>query len=194
MRRVGRRYGDGISWLAGKRTLVGKDGIGMESVGRCCGDARLSEEGPKLRGLDNRVGRQGQVVKTAARIESVIESSQAADRAEAQEFSTNLIVRTIGDEVHERTDALEPLASHCDPGRILNRPADPPLARGLRPAGRVVRRREPSSAPRDLLVRPTRGAVRIKPYQNVRVVARHRERCDGDREDPGKFLEPFLDP
>src|SRR5208283_4605694 len=94
---VGSRNCDSIAWLAGERRLARKNGIGIESVGRRCRDARLSKEGPELRGLDDRVGRQGQVVKTAAWIESVVETSQASDGADAQEFSTNLVMRNVGD-------------------------------------------------------------------------------------------------
>ncbi len=57
MRQVRRRDRDGVAWVAGKRRLAGKDGIGIESVGRRRGDGRLSKEGPELRGLDDRVGR-----------------------------------------------------------------------------------------------------------------------------------------
>ncbi len=82
MRQVPRRDRDGVPWLAGERRLSSKDSIRIESVGRRRWDARLSQEGPELRSLDDRVGRQGQVVKTAAGIESVIETSQAADGAD----------------------------------------------------------------------------------------------------------------
>ena len=53
---------DSIAGLAGEGRVAGKDGIGIESVGRRRADARLSKEGPKLRGLDDRVNREGQVL------------------------------------------------------------------------------------------------------------------------------------
>ena len=40
MRPVRRVDGDGILWLAGESCLSGKDGVGMESVGRRRGDAQ----------------------------------------------------------------------------------------------------------------------------------------------------------
>ena len=43
-------------WPASRRSSS-KDGICIESVGRRRGDARLSQESPELRGLDDRVGR-----------------------------------------------------------------------------------------------------------------------------------------
>jgi hypothetical protein len=52
VRQVRRRDGDGIPWLAGERRLAGKDGIGIESVGRRRGDAQAPEESPELSGLD----------------------------------------------------------------------------------------------------------------------------------------------
>jgi hypothetical protein len=113
---VSRGDREGIPWLAGKRRLAGEDGIGIECVGRRRGDARLSEEGPELRGRDDRVGRQGQVVKAAARIESVIETSQASDGADAQEFSTNLVMRNIGDDDNRAgcQDGLQPCETSDD--------------------------------------------------------------------------------
>ncbi len=65
VRHVRRCDRDGIPWHTGERRLTGKDGIGVEGVGRRRRDARLSQERPELRSLDDRVGRQGQVVKTA---------------------------------------------------------------------------------------------------------------------------------
>ena len=49
---VRRRDGDGIPWLAGEHRLAGKDGIGIESVGRRRGDAQASEGSPELSSLD----------------------------------------------------------------------------------------------------------------------------------------------
>jgi len=98
VRQVRRRDGDGISWQTGERRLSGKDGIGIKSVGRRRRDSRLSEESPELRSLDDRVGRQSQVVKTAAWIESVIEASQAADGADSDEFAANLVMGDFGDD------------------------------------------------------------------------------------------------
>ena len=63
MRQVRRRKGDSIS------CLVGEDGVGVKSIGRGRGYARLSEKRPKLRGFDDRIGRQSQVPQAAARIE-----------------------------------------------------------------------------------------------------------------------------
>ena len=40
VRPVRRRDGNGIPWLAGESRLAGKDGIGIESVGRRRGDAQ----------------------------------------------------------------------------------------------------------------------------------------------------------
>ena len=48
MRQVLRRDGDGIPMRAGERRLAGKDGIGIESVGRRRGDAQASEGSPEL--------------------------------------------------------------------------------------------------------------------------------------------------
>ena len=84
VRQVRRRDGDGIPGLAGERRLAGKDGIGIESVERRRGDARLAKESPELSGPDHRVGRQGQVSEAAAGIESVVQSSQAADGADTR--------------------------------------------------------------------------------------------------------------
>ncbi len=47
----------GSDRMAGERRLAGRDGIGIESVGRGRGGAQLSEESPELSGLDHRVGR-----------------------------------------------------------------------------------------------------------------------------------------
>ena len=66
---------DGVRF--GKRLRV-------TSIGRRRGDARLSKEGPELRRPDDRVRCQGQLVKTAAWIESVIETSQASDSADGR--------------------------------------------------------------------------------------------------------------
>ncbi len=41
VRQVSRGDRDGIPWQAGKRRWAGKDGIGIECVGRCRGDAQL---------------------------------------------------------------------------------------------------------------------------------------------------------
>ena len=107
---------DGIPGLPAERRLAGKNGIGIESVGRRRRDARLSQESPELRGLGDRVGRQGQVVKTTAGIESVVETSQAADGADAQKFSTNLVMRNIGDDDNRAgcQDGLQPCAPSYD--------------------------------------------------------------------------------
>jgi hypothetical protein len=43
MRQVRRRDGDGIAWLADERRLARKDGVGVKSVGRRRGDARLPD-------------------------------------------------------------------------------------------------------------------------------------------------------
>jgi hypothetical protein len=61
VRQIRRRDDDCIDWLAGERRLRSKDGIGIESVRRCRRYAKLAEESPELGGLDDRVGRQGQV-------------------------------------------------------------------------------------------------------------------------------------
>ncbi len=56
------------------------------------------------------------MVKTNAGIESVIETSQAADGADAQEFSTNLVMRNIGDDDNRAgcQDGLEPCEASYD--------------------------------------------------------------------------------
>ncbi len=97
VRQVRRRDGDGIPRLAGERRLSGKDGIGVEGIGRCRRDARLSEEGPELRSLDDRVGGQGQVSQAATGIEIVLEASQATDGADSEEFATEFVMGDFGD-------------------------------------------------------------------------------------------------
>ncbi len=110
VRQVRRRDRDGITWQTGERRLTGNDGIGIQSVGRSRGHAGLSEESPELRGLDDCVGRQGQVVKAAAWIESVIEASQAADGADSDEFAANLVMGDFGDDNDRgvRHDRIQP--------------------------------------------------------------------------------------
>src|SRR5690349_11046433 len=92
MRQVRRRDGDSIAWLAGE------DGVGVKRVGRRRGYARLSEKSPKLRSLDDRIGRQSQVPQAAARIEVILEAPQAADGADSQKFASNLVVGYLGDD------------------------------------------------------------------------------------------------
>ena len=87
MRQVRRRDGDRIAWLAGEDRLAGKDGVSVKGVGRRRGYARLSEKSPKLRSFDDRIGRQSQVLQAAARIEVILEATQAADGADSQEFA-----------------------------------------------------------------------------------------------------------
>ncbi len=60
-----RRHCDSIAGLSGERRLPNEDGTGIESIGRRRRDARLSQDSPDLSTLDDRVGRQSQVFKTA---------------------------------------------------------------------------------------------------------------------------------
>jgi hypothetical protein len=113
---VRRRTGDGISGLTGKRRLADKHGIGIQGIGRRRRDAGLSEEGPELCSLDDRVGRRGQVFNAAAWIESVIEASQTADGADSEEFSTHLVMCDIGDDDDRAgwQDRLQPRETSYD--------------------------------------------------------------------------------
>jgi hypothetical protein len=110
VRQVRRRNGDGIPWLADDRRSSGKDGIDVESIRGCCRDTRLSEQSPELGGLDHRVRRQGQVFQAAFGIEKMLQASQATDRADSEELTSDFVLGDFGDVNGRagRCDGLEP--------------------------------------------------------------------------------------
>ena len=95
---------------------------------------------------------------------------------------------------HEPTDALQPLAGCRHPRGVLEPILNPIFGNRQRLSGLVARRKEPSPAPHDLLVRPTLGDLRVKPQQQVQVIRHHREPADGHGEDLGKLFDPIFNP
>jgi hypothetical protein len=98
VRQVRRRDGDGIPRLTGEGRLASQDGIGVERVGRRRRETRLPKGGPELRGLDDRVGRQGQEYEAAAGIESVVQAPEAADGTDPEQFATDFVMGDFRDD------------------------------------------------------------------------------------------------